>query len=152
MVIVHMVVAGIAGTVLMSLVMTFIHRGGWANADMIRALGSLVTKSYDNSLLPGLGIHYAIGALLAIPYTLILETMGSLGPLAMSGAGAAIGLFHGAAMSFVLLALVADNHPVQRFQDVGFEIAAAHVAGHVAYGFGVGAACAGLSIMGGLSA
>ncbi len=28
---------------------------------MIRALGSLVTKSYDNSLLPGLAIHYAAG-------------------------------------------------------------------------------------------
>jgi hypothetical protein len=55
--------------------------------------------------------------------------------------GAALGLFHGAAMSFILLAVVSDKHPVAEFRAVGFEVAAAHVVGHVAYGAGVGLAC-----------
>jgi uncharacterized membrane protein YagU involved in acid resistance len=122
--------------------MAFIHRSGWANADMIRALGSLVTRSYDTSLFPGLLIHFAAGVAFAVPYSLLLRTLDAMPGPAVAGIGAAMGLFHGAAMAFVLLALVAENHPVERFRDVGFEVAAAHVVGHVAYGLGVGVVCA----------
>jgi hypothetical protein len=146
-----MIIAGVIGSLLMSIVMTFIHRGEWANADMIRAVGSLVTKSYEHSLLPGLAIHYGVGTLLAIPYTLILETLAIHSPVALAGVGATLGLFHGAAMSFVLLALVADNHPVKRFRSAGIDVAAAHVAGHVAYGLGVGGACALLALASGMA-
>jgi hypothetical protein len=52
--------------------------------------------------------------------------------------GTALGTFHGAAMSFILMALVADTHPVERFRTAGVEVAAAHVVGHVVYGMGVG--------------
>jgi hypothetical protein len=33
---------------------------------------------------------------------------------------------------------VAETHPVERFRTAGVEVAAAHVAGHLAYGMGVG--------------
>jgi len=148
---VHMIVAGVIGSFLMSVVMTFIHRGGWANADMIRAIGSLVTKSYENSFFPGIVIHHVVGALLAIPYTLILEAIGIHSPVALAAVGATLGLFHGTAMSFVLLALVVDNHPVERFQRAGLGVAAANVAGHVAYGLGVGGACAWMAIASGMT-
>jgi hypothetical protein len=128
----------------MSTVMTFIHRSGWANADMIRALGSLATRSYDNALFPGLLIHFAAGVVFAFPYVLFLRTLGEMPGAAVVGGAAAMGLFHGVAMAFVLLALVADNHPVERFRKVGPEVAAAHVVGHVAYGLGVGLMCVAL--------
>ncbi len=139
MIVIQVIAAGIFGTVGMTVVMYFIHRSGWANGDMIRALGSLVTKSYENSVAPGLLIHLTAGCVFAVPYTFVMNA----GPVNLAvgyvGIGAALGVFHGAAMSFVLLALVADNHPVERFRGVGFEVAAAHVVGHVAYGAGVGA-------------
>ena len=132
------IVAGVAGTMLMTLVLTFIGRSGWANADMIRALGSLVTKSYARSLKPGIIIHLIAGSVFAFPYVIILRGTNINSELAMPGLGLLLGLFHGVVMSFAMLALVAENHPVERFQDPGFEVAAAHVVAHLAYGLGVG--------------
>jgi hypothetical protein len=132
------IAAGFVGTIFMTGVMWFIHRSGWANADMTRALGSLITRRYENSLLPGLLIHFTVGCIFAVGYLLVLRSLDlhSLG--ASLAVGTALGTFHGAAMSFILMALVAETHPVERFRRAGVDVAAAHVAGHVAYGFGVG--------------
>jgi hypothetical protein len=134
--------AGVVGAILMSIVMGLIHRSELANADMIRALGSLLTRSLHNAFPIGLLIHLAAGALFAIPYTYILRASGIEAAFPLIVVGAAIGLFHGAAMSFVLLAVVAERHPLDEFRKAGFEVAAAHVAGHLAYGLGVGLAWA----------
>ena len=135
----HMLLAGLAGAVLMSIVMGLIHRARLANADMVRALGSLFTKSLHNAFPVGLLIHLISGAIFAIPYSYILLSAGIKSPAIMIIIGAAIGLFHGAAMSFILLAVV-DKHPLEVFREARFEVAAAHVAGHVFYGIGVGLA------------
>ena len=132
------VAAGIVGTAFMTAVMWFIHRSGWANADMIRALGSLITRRYEKSLAPGLALHFTAGCCFAIPYLLIVRSVGTHSFLEIVAICVAMGVFHGAAMSFVLMALVAENHPVEKFQTAGVEVAAAHIAGHVAYGIGVG--------------
>jgi hypothetical protein len=129
----------------MSVSMGLIHTTGIANADMIRALGSLVTRSLRRAFPFGLLIHATAGVLFAIPYTYILRSLPADGAGAQIAVGAAIGAFHGAAMSFVLLAVVAENHPVERFRESGFEVAGAHVVGHVFYGAGVGLANALLS-------
>jgi hypothetical protein len=132
------IVAGLVGTSLMTGVMWFIHRSGWANADMIRALGSLFTRRYERSLAPGLVIHFAAGCVFAIPYLLIVRSVGTRQLAEVMAITTAVGIFHGAAMIFVLMALVAENHPVDRFRTAGVDVAAAHIAGHVAYGLGVG--------------
>ncbi len=140
------IVAGLAGTTLMSLVLTVVHTSGWANADMIRAVGSFVTRRYDNALLPGLLMHYAAGCVFAFPYVIIMRGTGVEPAIAMPGIGLLLGVFHGVAMSYVMLALVAETHPVERFRDPGFEVAAAHFVAHVAYGLGVGAVVALLGV------
>jgi hypothetical protein len=132
------IAAGIVGTALMTGVMWFIHRSGWANADMTRALGSLITRRYENSLLPGVAIHFTGGCIFAIGYLLVIRSLDLQSIPPSIAVGAALGTFHGAAMSFILMALVAETHPVERFRKAGVEVAAAHVAGHVAYGVGVG--------------
>ncbi len=132
------IVAGFVGTTLMTGAMWFIHRSGWANADMTRALGSLITRRYENSLLPGLAIHFSAGCIFAIGYLLVLRSLDLQSIRASIGVGTALGAFHGAAMGFILMALVADTHPVERFRTAGVEVAAAHVVGHLAYGMGVG--------------
>jgi hypothetical protein len=70
------IVAGLTGTVFMSLVMWFIHERGWANADMIRAVGSLVTRRYDNALLPGLLLHVLAGCIFAVVYLIVMRATG----------------------------------------------------------------------------
>jgi uncharacterized membrane protein YagU involved in acid resistance len=130
--------AGVVGTALMTGSMHFIHRTGWANADMTRALGSLLTRRYQGSFVPGLVVHFLAGIVFAVPYLLILRSAG-FAPLAANLViGAAIGAFHGVAMSFVLMALVAEKHPVEQYRTAGPDVGAAHIAGHVAYGLGVG--------------
>ncbi|MDH3217246.1 MAG: hypothetical protein OEN01_13335 [Candidatus Krumholzibacteria bacterium] len=133
------ILAGIVGTVGMTLLMTLIHRAGWANADMIRALGSCLTRSYDNALKPGLLMHFASGALFAFPYALVISGVALQSIAAAVGLGLLMGFVHGFVISFVMVAVVSDKHPVPRFQTAGFEVAAAHVVGHMAYGAGVGA-------------
>ena len=94
------VAAGIVGTAFMTCVMWFIHRAGWANADMIRALGSLITRRYEKSLAPGLALHFTAGCCFAIPYLLIVRSVGTHSFLEIVAICVAIGVFHGAAMSF----------------------------------------------------
>jgi hypothetical protein len=69
------IVAGFVGTALMTGVMWFIHRSGWANADMSRALGSLITRRYENSLLPGIALHFAAGCFFAVGYLLVFRSL-----------------------------------------------------------------------------
>jgi hypothetical protein len=146
------IVAGITGAVLMSLVMWFIHRRGWANADMIRAIGSLVTRRYDNSLVPGLLLHLTAGIVFAIPYLFIIRGSEITHWFHVVAIGTTVGTFHGAAMIFVLMAL-AEKHPVPQFRKANVDVAWAHVAGHMAYGAGVGLVAAFLgSKLGGFTA
>ena len=135
------IVAGLTGTLCMSLVMWFIHDRGWANADMIRAVGSLLTRRYQNSLLPGLVLHAAAGCIFAIGYVLVIRSVGIASALVIMEVGLAIGAFHGAAMVFIMMA-VAEKHPVEHFQKAGPQVGWAHMAGHIAYGGGVGLAIA----------
>jgi hypothetical protein len=60
--------------------------------------------------------------------------------------GAVVGLIHGIVVSFILLAVVRDLHPLDQFRKAGLEVALAHIAGHVGYGFCVGAAIGFLDI------
>ena len=130
--------AGLVGTSLMSLVMALIHLTGWANADMIRAIGSLATKRYDNALLAGLFIHLAVGVCFAFGYAGISTALlqGKTDGIGM--VCTLIGLLHGILMGIVLLAVGSKQHPIERFRNAGFEVAVAHIVGHVAYGMGVG--------------
>jgi uncharacterized membrane protein len=133
------VIAGITGTVFMSLVMWFIHERKWANADMIRAIGSMVTRRYENALLPGLLLHVIAGCVFAVPYLLIMRAIGVTNWWVIAQIGLAIGTFHGAAMVFILMAM-AEKHPLEQFRTAGPAVGWAHVVGHMAYGLGVGLA------------
>ncbi len=132
------VVAGIVGTAGMSLAMWLITASGIANAAMIRAIGSLFTKSYDNSFEPGIVIHFISGILFAFLYVILISIFAPTSVAAAIGAGAMIGVFHGVAFSFLLVIMVAEHHPIEQFRNAGFEVAIAHFVGHVIYGLLVG--------------
>jgi hypothetical protein len=131
------ILAGVVGTTIMSVLMAVIHQAQWANADMIRALGSMATKREDNALGPGLLIHFISGIAFAFPYSWVLGSFGFESAVATTGVGGLFGLMHGACMSFVLMA-VSERHPIERFRKASVEVGAAHVVGHIGYGAGVG--------------
>ncbi|MFA9408682.1 MAG: hypothetical protein ACERKJ_07575 [Candidatus Dadabacteria bacterium] len=132
------IVAGLVGTLGMSLAMWLITKSGIANAEMIRAIGSLFTKSYDKSFEPGLIVHLISGILFAFLYVILISIFAPTSLVAAIGAGAMIGVFHGVAFGFLLVVTVAEHHPLEQFRNAGFEVAIAHFVGHVIYGILVG--------------
>jgi hypothetical protein len=55
--------AGMAATLIMSLFTHLIHGSGLANAGMIRARGSMITRKFENALAPGIAVHLIGGGL-----------------------------------------------------------------------------------------
>ncbi|MCI0454478.1 MAG: hypothetical protein L0Y68_05735 [Candidatus Dadabacteria bacterium] len=133
------ILSGILGTSGMSLVMWLITRSGLANADMVRAVGSIYTRSYNNALLPGVIMHFTAGIIFAFLYVAFLSIFSLSSVGSYIGIGAMIGVFHGLVVSFLLVVLVAEHHPLEQFQKAGSEVAVAHMVGHIIYGLIVGA-------------
>ena len=132
------ILAGIVGTAGMSLAMWAITKSGVANAGMIRAIGSMFTKSYKGSFGPGLIIHLISGIFFGFLYVILISIFAPTSVAAAIGTGAMIGLFHGVAFAFLLVIMVAEHHPLEQFRSAGFEVAIAHLVGHVIYGILVG--------------
>jgi len=132
------IIAGLIGTGGMTLVMWLISKSGMANADMVRAIGSIFTRNLDESLTPGLIIHFIVGSLIAFIYVILISLFAPTSVAATIGTGAMIGLFHGVAFSFLLVVAVAEHHPLEDFRNAGLEVALAHLAGHIIYGLLVG--------------
>ena len=143
---VETITAGLVGTSFMSVLMTFIHRSGWANAVMIRALGSLFTRRSENALLPGLLVHFVSGILFAFAYAFIISGLELPSVASSMGVGCLLGLVHGIAMSFILLAVMSEKHPLPQYREAGIDVGVAHIAGHVFYGAGVGIIAGALGI------
>ena len=142
----HTLLAGALATAAMSLTMWAIHRSGASKADMIRALGSLLTKKTENALFPGIVTHFLSGLMFAFPYAILVNALSLNAWWALGLAGMVLGLFHGFIVGFLLVAFVAESHPLEAYRDVGVSVAVAHVMGHVVYGAIVGLCCAVLTI------
>ena len=132
------ILAGLIATVVMTVSLYAIHWRGFAEADMMRALGSILTRSEANALPVGAVIHVLSGIGFAFLYVIVWSTL----PLAEFQhyllLGLVTGFAHGLVVSFMLVILVAEHHPLQRFQSAGIGVAVAHLVAHVVYGLLVG--------------
>jgi uncharacterized membrane protein YagU involved in acid resistance len=140
------VIAGLIATLGMSVVMYGIHATGMANADMVRALGSLLTKDTRRALGAGFITHVVSGIMFAFPYAIIISAFPGTATVAPILLGALLGLFHGFVFSFIMIAMVAESHPLPEYRKAGVSVAVAHIAGHIAYGTLVGLMVYALSI------
>ena len=134
------VLAGFIATAAMSGALYAIHWRGIAEADMIRAIGSIVTRNEANAMLPGLILHFLSGIVFAFLYVIVWSALPIEGILFVHyvALGVLTGFAHGLVVSFVLVVLVAEHHPVERFQQAGVGVALAHLAAHVVFGLLVG--------------
>lgn len=135
---VFVIISGFTATLVMIAIMELTTRAKLANADMIRAIGSIITKSYENALTPGLLIHFSSGIFFAIIYFyafgFLLPNKPNLAPVA----GLAFGFFHGIVVTLSVVNLISKHHPLKKFQETGLYMALAHIIGHIVYGLSVG--------------
>ena len=131
-------VAGILGGLAMELVMWLICRAGWAEGNMIIAVGSMVTKTREKAFRTGAVLHVLSAVGFAMVYAIAMRELGlSHFPIGFY-AGLGFGVIHGLIVSLMLVWVVAVQHPLEEFQTAGFAVGLSHFAGHVAYGGVVG--------------
>ncbi|MEJ2535822.1 MAG: hypothetical protein P8048_01980, partial [Calditrichia bacterium] len=99
--------------------------------------GSAVTRSYETSLFPGTLIHFSSGIIFGLIYLYIFQMLQLNYLSSFLIAGGIVGLAHGFAFSFIMV-ILAEHHPVDRFQNAGFQVAIAHFIAHIVYGVLVG--------------
>ena len=132
------VLAGLIATAAMSGTLYAIHWRGLAEADMVRAIGSIITRKEENAMLPGLVLHFLSGIGFAFLYVIVWSALPTEGFVHYVALGLLTGFAHGLIVSFVLVVLVAEHHPVPRFQKAGVGVAVAHLVAHVIFGLMVG--------------
>lgn len=131
-------VAGLLGGAMMEFVLWVIGSVGWAKADMIVALGSLITKSKDNAWRVGATVHAVAAFAFGLLYTFLITKLGFAHMPAAMMLGAGLGLVHGLIVSLTLVWVVAERHPLEEFNEASLAIGLSHIVGHVAYGLVVG--------------
>lgn len=131
-------VAGMLGAGAMELVMWLITRDGWAKANMIVAVGSLVTRSREKALRTGIRLHAVSAFGFAMLYAFALMRFGFSHLPTSFFAGIGFGFIHGLIVSLMLVWVVAERHPLEEYQEAGLAVGVSHLAGHVAYGALVG--------------
>ena len=131
-------IAGVFGTIGMTGLLALITRSGIANADMVRAIGSLFTRSFESSFQIGFLIDLLAGIIFAAFYIFVVVSFEVHGLLSSVGVCLLISFVHGIVVSFVLVAAVSGHHPLKQFQKAGFSVAVAHWAGHLFFGLLVG--------------
>ncbi|MGE5353641.1 MAG: hypothetical protein ACM3P0_16260 [Acidobacteriota bacterium] len=132
------IISGAVATAVMTLFLEAVTRSGLAHADMVKAIGSMVTKSAHNAFKTGIIIHFAWGIFFGVCYTFILA-MFNIHMIAYTTAvGASIGFVHGFAVSLMLVVVVAEHHPLEKYRNPGIQVAVAHFVAHVLYGLVVG--------------
>lgn len=130
--------AGVCGGAAMEGVLWLIGRGGWARADMLVALGSLVTRTRANAWRVGAVLHLVSAIGFAMGYTLLLLWLGfTRMPVAMM-LGLGLGIAHGLIVSLMLVWVVAERHPLEEFNEASLAIGLAHLVAHVVFGGVVG--------------
>jgi hypothetical protein len=136
------ILIGLIATACMTAFLYLVHYLRIAEADMFTAIGSLVTPVLKNAFSLGLYIQIVAGMIFAALYLVGASYFGFHTGFDFLCFGAAVGLAHGVVFSLVMVILVAEHHPVERFRRVGFGVVAAHGLAHVIFGLSLGAAAA----------
>ncbi len=131
-------IAGILAGAAMEFVLRVVGTLGWAKANMIVALGSLLTRSRESAWRVGAIVHVVAAIAFAVLYTLLMIRLGYTQLPSSLALGAIVGFWHGLIVSLGLVWIVAERHPLEDFNEAGLAIGLSHLLGHVAYGAVVG--------------
>jgi uncharacterized membrane protein YagU involved in acid resistance len=125
---------GLVAAFTMNLFMRSVSATFSKRVDMVIALGSYFTGRTDNAANIGTLIHSVTGIIFGILYFLILHAMNALiFPYALF-LGIAFGFFHGLIMSYVLMFIASERHPVEAYRKATLEEGMLHLIGHIIFG------------------
>ena len=132
------VAAGVVATGGMTFLMHVITALEITNADMVKAIGSIVTRSLKFAWPVGMVLHLSAGIAFAILYVGLFTFTNPQRLADLVGTGAVFGAAHGFVVTLLLVTVVAKRHPLKEFREAGLFVGAAHFFGHVLYGALVG--------------
>ena len=132
------IICGFIATTGMTAFLYAVNQTGWTNSDMVRAIGSMLTKSHKNSLGVGLIVHFLNGIIIAAVYLHILSLLALSNFALETFLGGCIGFAQGFVVSWAIVRF-AYRHPVEVFQKADYKVAVVHHAAHVIYGLLIGA-------------
>lgn len=128
------IVSGVVGTLGMSGLLWTVNFLGIAQVDLIRVLGSLVTKQRESSFSTGLMLHFFWGIFFAIFYTLAIILYNLHDIFSTTVVGFLLSLVHGFVAGMLLAVVVAEHHPVEEYRRPGMVVIIAYMAAHAVYG------------------
>lgn len=127
--------AGLAGTLAMTLFLQIPTWIGLGNIDVIRAVGALITRKREGAFFPGLIIHFTAGIFFAYVYVFILSFSHiPINPLS----GLFLGSVHGAIIMLIVSIMILEHHPIAAYHYRGPMTGFAQLLAHMLYGLIVG--------------
>jgi len=126
---------GLAGTLVMTLLLQIPKWIGLGNIDIIRAVGALVTRKQKGNFFPGVLVHFSAGIIFAYAYVFILSFSHiPINPLT----GLFLGAVHGAIIMLLVSIAILEHHPIAHYHDRGPMTGFAQLLAHMVYGLVVG--------------
>ena len=136
----HVSLSGVLSTLMMTIFLWFIKYLKIIDVDMVRAIGSFITRSEKTALLPGFIVHLCAGIFFAFCYIFLFEFLPipEKNNYIMIAIGILLGVVHGVVVSLLLIIMIAENHPIEKYKKAGFGVAAYHFVAHIIYGASLG--------------
>ena len=138
---------GLIGSIVMNLFMRTVSHAYSQRVDMVVALGSFFTGKIDNAATLGTLIHSIAGIVFGILYFLLMNAMNSLKFPSAVFLSLGFGFFHGLTMSYCLMFIASERHPIKAYRKATLEQGLLHLVGHVIFG-GVAGLIGGLFALG----
>jgi len=135
----NVIFAGIVATTVMTLIVESAYYLGIAKINLLRALGSLITRSENKSLVVGFAVHYSVGIFFALFYATLLTYAPTTSVATSIAIATFAGFLHGLVVGILFTILIAEHHPLLQFRSTGFGDVFVHIVAHASFGFSVGA-------------
>ena len=130
-----LLLAGCAGTSVMTLFLFIPRWAGWSKVDVIRAGGALVVGMNSKAFIVGMGIHLLMGVGFSYLYAAFL----GLSHLPFNTlTGSLLGSLHGVVVMLLVAILIMEHHPIARYHERGPATGLAQLGAHILYGATVG--------------
>lgn len=128
-------IGGVLGTIVMTVFLFFPRWMKIGNADVVRAVGALITNREDGAFKVGMWVHLASGIIFAYIYLGFM--MLSHLPLDF-WTGLVAGVIHGAIVMLLVCITVMEHHPIKKYHQRGPMTGVIHFVAHMIYGAVVG--------------
>ncbi|MEM8867979.1 MAG: hypothetical protein AAGC73_06895 [Verrucomicrobiota bacterium] len=126
--------SGLIGAFAMTLFMRTVSAAYSKRVDMLRALGSFFTKRAKGSEALGALLHALSGIIFGALYLYIFNKMGVLQLPYSLFLGLGFGFFHGLFMSYCLMFVASEHHPLEEYKNATLEEGLLHLVGHLIFG------------------